>query len=181
MNCFAQDSLDFGKVKQDPAFDCVKSKTIEADFGMSSICNSKNQFELRFTMYRRPQGGSELIIFTYNNQKWDIKKYEKRYGTLGVKLISTNYQGNFDRVNNYVFKLVFDTLKNNGVFTLPNQGELNLKRNVFDGAAYKLTFKANTNFRSYWFENPETYLEDNREVIELKKYSTIAKILKSLF
>ena len=142
----------------------------------------KNQFELRLTMYRRPSGGSELIIFTYNNQqKWDVKKYERRYGWLGSRLILTYYQGSYDRVQNYIFKLVFDTLKNNGTFTLPNQEELNLNRNVFDGAAYKLTFKANNNFRSYWFENPESYLEDNPEVIELKKYSIIVKILYSLF
>lgn len=180
-NCFAQDSLDFGKVKRDTAFDCIKSKTIEADFGISSICNSKNQFELRLTMYLFPKGGSELIILTYDNQKWDVKKYEHRYGALGSKLASTYYQGSYDRVHNYIFKLVFDTLKKNGAFTLPNQKELNLKGNVFDGALYKLTFKANNNFRSYWFENPETYLEENPEIKELKKYSAIVKILNSLF
>lgn len=179
-NCFAQDSLNFGEVKQDTAFDCIKSTTSEADFGINSICNSKNQFELRLTTYNRPHGGSGLIILTFNNQKWDVKKYEKRDGGLGSKLITTYYQGNYDRVQNYIFKLVFDTLKNNSVFTLPNQKELNLKRNVFDGAAYKLTFKANNNFRYYWFENPETYFEENPEIKELKKYSAIVKILNSL-
>jgi hypothetical protein len=180
-NCFAQDSLDFGKIKHDTAFDCAKSKTLESAFGINSICNSKNQFELRLTMYNRPGGGSGLIILTYNNKKWDVKKYQNTRGALGYKLTSTYYESNYDRVHEYIFKLVFDTLKNNNAFTLPNQEDLNLKGNIFDGAAYKLTFKANNNFRSYWFENPETYLEDNPEVIELKKYSAIVKILNSLF
>ena len=180
-NCFAQDSLDFGKVKPDTAFDCKKYMTLEADFGITSICNSKNQFELRLTSYSRPHGSSNLIILTYNNQKWDVKKYEIKSSWLGNKLTSSYYQNNYDRVQNYIFKLVFDTLKNKSAFTLPNQEDLNLNKNVFDGGAYRLTFKVNNNFRSYWFENPETYSEDYPEVIELKKYSAIVKILYSLF
>lgn len=180
-NCFAQDSLIFGKVKHDIAFDCEKAKTLEPDFGVNDICSSKKQFELRLTTYLRPGGGSELIILTYDTQNWDVKKYENKRGSLGRALTSTYYRDSYDSVHKLIFKLVFDTLKNNGVFTLPNQQQLNLKGKVFDGVAYKLTFKANSNFRSYWFENPETYLEDNPEVVELKKYTVIVKMLNSLF
>lgn len=180
-NCYAQDTLDFGRVKPDTAFDCKKYMTLEAGFGISSICNSKNQFELRLTSYSRPKGGAHLIILTYNNQKWDVKKYQITSSWLGNKLTTSYYQDNYDRVQNYIFKLVLDSLKNYGALTLPDQETLNLNKNVMDGGAYRLTFKVNSNFRSYWFENPESYSEDYPEVIELKKYAAIVKILNSLF
>ena len=88
-NCFAQDTLNFGKVKPDTAFDCKKYMTLEADFGITSICNSKNQFELRLTSYSRPHGGSNLIILTYNNQKWDVKKYQMDRTDRILRILST--------------------------------------------------------------------------------------------
>ncbi len=180
-DCYAQDSLNYGKVKNDTAFDCKNDRSKWRYFGISSICNSTNEFELRLQSFSRPQGAAEMIVLTYNNQKWDVKKYRHHRSSLGNALTSTSYDNNYDRVQKYIFGLVFDTLRNNGAFTLPNQEELNLKGNIFDGGAYQLTFKINKHFRSYWFENMESYLEENPEVTELKKYIAIVRILNSLF
>jgi hypothetical protein len=180
-NCYAQDSLNYGKVKPDTAFDCKNDNSRWPDLGVGSICNSTNEFELRLQGFDRPGSYSQMIVLTYKDKKWDVKKYERRGSSLGNALTSTSYNNNYDRVQKYIFGLVFDTLRNNGAFTLPNQEELHVKGDIMDGAAYRLTFKVNKYFRSYWFENPEDYLEQNPNVTELKKYIAIVRILNSLF
>lgn len=178
----AQDTLNYGKVKADTAFDCKNDNSGDPDFGIGSICNSKNEFELRLQGYSRPHVGSALIVLTWNKQnKWDAKKFERISGSLGDKLISTIYRYPLDRLKNYNLNIVFDTLKNNHVFTLPNQNELNAKGDIMDGPVYRITFKVRNNFRSYIFRSPESFLEQNPGMTELKNYSAIVKILYSLF
>lgn len=179
-DCCAQDSLDFGKVKADTAFNCKEERPKHPYLGIIDICNSKNQFELRLAMMNRPHGGKIVIILTYNDKKWDVKKYTTELTGLGELFTTSSYRYE-DYMKNYIFGIVFDSLKKNNVFTLPGQEELNLKGLIFDGAAYQVTFKVNNSFRSYWFENPEDFLEENPGVTELKNYIEIVRSLTHLF
>lgn len=178
----AQTHLDFGKIISDSAFDCAKNGKWESEFfNINSICDSKNQFELRLTTFGRPNGFTELILFTFDKQKWDIKKYENSRGTIGWKMIQTTFQPTNDTSTNFIYRLVFDTLRANDAFSLPDQATLNLKGHAADGAAYMLTFKIMNKFRSYSFRNLEYFSIVNTDIIELNKYSSILNILRGLF
>ena len=178
----AQTHLDFGKIISDSAFDCAQNGKWESDlFNINAICDSKNQFELRLTTYGRPNGFTELILLTFDKQKWNIKKYENSRGTIGGKMIQTTFQPTIDTSANFIFRLLFDTLKANDAFSLPDQATLNLKGSAADGAAYMLTFKVMDKFRSYRFRNLAYFSSVNTDITELKKYSAIVKILRGLF
>jgi hypothetical protein len=178
----AQTHLDFGKIISDSAFDCAKNGQWESGlFNINSICDSKNQFELRLTTFGRPNGFTELILLTFDKQKWDIKKYENSRGTIGRKMTQTTFQPTNDTSTNFIYRLVFDTLRANDAFSLPDQATLNLKGHAADGAAYMLTFKVMDKFGSYRFRNLEYFSSVNTDIIELKKYSAIMKMLRGLF
>src|SRR6476620_8247936 len=81
---------DFGEIKTNEHFDCINDSWNDSLFyGVGKICNSKNYFELRLNSSYMPHGGGELIVLLWNDDKWDIKKYSWRNGSLGRE-IQTN-------------------------------------------------------------------------------------------
>lgn len=177
----AQTLPDTGPVKYDSAFNCIENSSMESSqFKIPGICDSKNELEIRLKTYGAPKLYQSLIILSFNQGKWGIEKYLLTNGTAGNKISHTFYPNPYDNNNNIFFLRVFDLLKENHVFTLPNQRELKLNGSTNDGAFYLLSFKINNRFGSYSFTNPRSYLEQNPGVIELKNYYSIVDLMRSM-
>lgn len=180
---YAQNSLDFGKVKGDSTFDCDKNNELEFNmFGISSICNSKNPFELRLETFGLGHFYYRLTNLTYDGLKWNAVRYETKLNLLGAQVSETYLKKQTDSISRLFFISLFDSLKSDNAFALPNQEELSINgSSVHDGTAYTFTFKVNNNFRSYNFMNPQSYLDANPKSVELKQYILIRDILESIF
>jgi hypothetical protein len=187
---FNQDKIEFGAIRTDSNFKATH-RINYADsiyLGIGNILNSNNELEIRLTRAVLPHAGREIIILTYNNGTWDARKYrfEKThfYPTTSVTNIyatdiKTNltYQYTFDKY----FEDVFDTLKQNNIFLLPDMRELKYDKEIFDGVAFSITFKVKNQFRQYNFDNPGQYAEMNPDIPEFKQYDRIVRELRSLF
>ena len=79
-----------------------------------------------------------------------------------------------------VFSNVFDSLKANGLFQLPDASKLKYDHSIMDGVKFYLTYKANRSFRTYSFDNPRSYYEHNKDMPEFRQYDSLATILDSL-
>ena len=181
----AQEKPVFGEVKADKLFKCTEYAERDAVYAtcnpVENICNSKYELEIRLHYYSMPHGGEGLIIVTYGNNKWDARMYKYERASLGYQLQYTIAKPEFNNMYNYSFSLVFDTLKSNHIFLLPSQAELPVKGWVSDGVGYAITFKAGDQFRTYYFNNPKSYMQMNENLPELKQYETIVRNLFNLF
>lgn len=181
---YAQKPLDYGMVKVDSVYDCHKTnlKFDSLYFGIKSICNSKNELEIRLKIFRRPNGGTELIILAYDNIKWISKKFQLTHGIAGNKIDRTTFDDYFnDTTHNFVYRTIFKILKDNNVFALPDQDELNIVSNVYHGTRFELTFKAGNKFRTYAYENPEFYSNEYKDIKELKQFINLKNELQGIF
>lgn len=180
---YSQTKLQYDDIIFDSSFVCNDSFLY--DYGVSSICRSNNEFELRLESISRPKGGRELIVIGYNKEKWHANKYRYMSGIVGYKRETINIfpvAEDFDyRMYNYIFKLTFDTLKNNRIFLLPDQNTLKLDGEIYDGVVYTLTYKVNYQFRRYSFNNIESFFSYNPKCKELQNYITITKYMYQLF
>ena len=180
---FAQDKIDPGPIKADSNFikNFCSGKIHKDEFGLTPICFSENEIEIRLTSYFMPGGDRDLILLSYCKGSWDAKKYSYRSGgpwnTITVASIESTGYG----VKEKVFDMFFDTLKANKIFLLPNMSELNLHdAGVHDGLFQNLTFKVGSQFRSYRFRNVTDFIEKNTGVEELKNYFEISKTITSI-
>jgi len=179
----SQTRLKYGDVIFDSSFTCNNSDSF--NYGINNICKSNNEFELRLESIARPNGSRELIVIGYNKEKWYANKYLYLRGSVGYKRETINIlplSEDFDyKIYNHIFKLTFDTLKNNRIFLLPNQDVLKLDGIILDGTIYKLTYKVNNKYRQYNFNNIESYFADNPKSKELQNYIKITKYMYMLF
>ena len=162
VNCFSQTRLDFGEIQGNDLSKCID--TIDG-----KICHSKNQLEIRLTKAILLSGSYESIVLAYNGIKWTAVKYE------GDWIHDTVVK--FDLQPIRKFEAIFSALKENKIFTLPDQEELNAKGSVDDGSEFSLSFKAKNKFRTYHFSNPDTYQKYNKNLIEFENYINIVEIL----
>jgi hypothetical protein len=84
---------------------------------------------------------------------------------------------------NSAFSSIFDSLKENEIFLLPNQNELKYdsdKLKIYDGGGYKLTFKVNNSFRSYAYNNIKQYAETYPTIKEFKEFENIVEYMNRL-
>jgi hypothetical protein len=177
-----QYKIEYGRVKFDSSFNC--SENLKADslyYGIRNICESDCEVEIRLQSFNRPHGGSQLVILSFNNGRWNASKYKYNRGNTGIKREVTTLEPEYERVYNFVFELTFDTLRLNNIFLLPDQKDLKLKGEILDGATYVLAYKVGNKFRSYGFNNIESFAELNPASKELKNYITIVKYLMKLF
>lgn len=164
--CFSQNKLDFGDVIGNDVSAC-KTKID------GTICKSKNELEISLTGASLLVGRYKTVTITYNNTKWEASELEGDW--------VHNTKLNNAIVPNSSFEKIFDTLKINGIFTLPDQKELKYNGAVDDGIEYTLSFKAGKKFRSYSFDNPDLYLEMNKTSPEFLHYTNIVDILFKQF
>ncbi len=174
----AQDQLNYGKVLTDKDFTCNTRPFLDSFFNLANICDAKNELEIRLRISYMPLPDFDFIVVTYDGNKWAATKYEENWGdpsTSGAQIKSYKLQPSRD------FETIFSALKRNNIFTLPNQSDINIKRNILDGVVYTLTFKAGDKFRTYYFDNPTEYRKQNKKMQEFKNYERIATILYSWF
>lgn len=164
--CFSQNKLDYGEVVGNNVSTC-KTKID------GTICKSKNELEISLTRAWLLAGRYETITITYNNIKWEASKLEGDW--------VHNTKIDYAVIPLTSFEKILDTLKINGIFILPDQKELKYNGSVDDGTEYTLSFKAGKKFRSYSFENPDIYLESNKNSTEFLHYTNIVEILFNQF
>jgi hypothetical protein len=180
VNTNAQQNLSFGKIKADSNFcSSGRERSLQSifkpiDSAFTTICNSNNELEIRLLAVSLPHVSMQLIILTFNNGNWGIKKYSSKDAALGNELSYTTIKIGEDRkpVSNYYLNSVFETLKNNNIFLLPFKEELDDKYIQHDGAAFTLTFKAGNSFRSYSF--------NGSIAASFKQYDTILHTMEGL-
>jgi len=175
---FAQNPPDFGKVRADTNF-CTNYSPgwLDSIYNIPNICNTVNQLELRFWTVGLPMPNFELITLSYDSiSGWQAFKYTDNYS---YAMYDTAVKQTVTKLKLKPapdFETLFDALKRNDIFTLPNQRELKFTDFVLDGTNYEVTFKAGDKFRTYTFYNPEILLKRNRQVKEFKKYIRIARL-----
>lgn len=176
--CYSQNTLQFGKVKNDRFFNC--KHYLDNNFEKNSICNSKNELEIRLYSIGFPRGNHNLIILSFS-KKWRAVRYEMDVSLSNEPVTKTILDD--DSLNNCKLEHsnIFDSLKANNIFLLPNQYDLKIERSVLDGVGYFLEFKAKNKFNSYRFSNPESYAKSHPEIKEFRQYANIAKLMFGLF
>jgi hypothetical protein len=170
----SQPKIDTGPIKSDPGFSCPASpSSIETECGFSNICRSNNDMEIRLDAEGAPIPYFALYVLMYNGKTWSAAKYEK----LGKSLKTDSLK------KDILVEHLFDTLKQNNVFTLPDQDNIKIKSTFFvdDGIQYSLTFKAGGKYRRYTFNNPDIYQEKFKDIKEYANYSSIAAAFDSAF
>jgi len=171
-------TVDFGAIKVDSNFDCAANLWNDStDFGVGNICDSKNQLEIRFYEGIMRENGVELIILTYNDSTWNAYKYTcKRHYIIGAEKSFTTFKPYPDHSKweyNFGFKNTFDILQRNDIFLLADGHTLKDDYPTHDAVSFRITFKVNNNFRSYWFGEPA--------VLQHPKYKAIVTEMKNLF
>lgn len=181
----SQRFFDLGLVRYDSLFNCTDSASLRFNdkrFGVSDICESGNEIEIRLKLYYRPGSSSDLFIFSFNKEKWDVRKFKLRGGYLGQELTTTIYT-NLNQSylgTDQTCSWILNQLIANKIFSLPDQHELNHEQIAFDGLAILISFKVRDKFRRYWYENPESYCEAYPGAIEYPCIVEIIKTIKSL-
>jgi len=160
---FSQTNLDFGK---------VSGSNVCADSVDPKICQSKNQLEIQLTRVSGLTGIYDRVFLFYDGFKWKAKKEESDLAHSTIKAYALKPLSNFDTI--------FNVLKSNKIFILPDQQELkNVQGSVDDGYEYTLFFKAGDQFRVYEFNNPDIYITYNKNITEFTNYLKIVEILFS--
>ena len=161
---FAQKKLNFGKVIGQPISTCRDPK--------NPVCESPYQLDIYWTAASPMFGSSTTIHLTFDGKKWAATQYHKTLQKKSdtIKLIPA-----------ISYDSIFNALKKNRIFTLPDQDSLQLKFFVLDGSDYTLVFKAGNEFRRYKFNNPDIHKESNPTVKELDYYIAIIKIFGTGF
>ena len=186
----SQNKPDVGKIVADKHFNCNNysfidplygsREFIDSLYGIKNICESKNKIEIRFTTSYAPTPTFDIIILSYDNNKWSGKKFEFNSDTLYYDSTLNAEEGKVVvsrlKTNQGFDSLVYLLTKNN-LFSLPNLTEIKNKPDgPTCGLMHSLTFKVDNNFRTYKFANIEYYTEHSKKKI-FKNYYNIFEIL----
>lgn len=176
----SRNKIGYGSVKSDPSFSCNDTQNqVEIYCRLDKICNSKNELEIRLAVEYKPLADFALYVLTKNDNGWTATKYSRDFhhsnnnNSIPITSHKLNVQQDIEKL--------FDTLKQNDVFSLPDQKDLKVQDYVDDGSWYTLTFKVGEKFRKYEFNNPDIYQEEFGQVVEFKKYLNIANIFYNSF
>lgn len=165
----------YGFVKADPYFSCdgPQSQT-EISFGLNKICESKNSLEIRVEVSFELLNKTVLYVLTNSDSGWAVVNYDKAIAksTHTFKLTSQEW-----------VKSLFDTLKKNNILTLPDQRDIKLPYyfDVDDGVICSVTYKVDSEFRHYEFNNPGIYREKFENIKEFENYFSIADAFYGAF
>ena len=167
----SQNKPDLGPVKSDPYFSLKHSLSPkEKECGLDDIYHSKNELEIRLNVEGQLFVFTELYVLTYNDTHWTAIKYGNK--SLRKKQDTTA-----------LVKALFNTLRQNNIFTLPDQDSIKLPStfSVDDGVYYTLTFKTGNSFRSYNFNNPDPYLQEFKSIKAFENYTNIVNAFNGAF
>lgn len=176
---------DTGRVIADPNFSCATAPSlIEARIGLGNICRSENDLEIRLNEEGEIILYYALYTLTCKDKTWTATKYETVFGHENQSNQDTALRiRSFNLKKNIRIEALFDTLKRNDIFTLPDQDNIHLPSTFYvdDGVSYSLTFKVGKKFRTYRFDNPEDYRRQFDNIKEFENYANIAATLVDAF
>jgi len=172
-----------GEVHADSSFVCIDwLQSDSSAFGVKEICNSENFIEIRLTTHL--MGSSELLILSFKNKEWVAEKHSFNYVTKKRKVISVIPKKEIRKDSAALFTTIFENLKSNRVFLLPDQKNLKKEEGtliITHGRLYRLSFKAGNSFRRYSYSNPERFTEYFPAVMAYKQMTQIVTLLNSIF
>ncbi len=184
-NGCSQTYPDTGRVIADPNFSCATAPSlIEARIGLGNICRSENDLEIRLNEEGEIILYHALYILTCKDKTWTATKYETFFGHENQSHQDTTLRiRSLNLKKNIRIEALFDILKRNDIFTLPDQDSIQTHSTYYvdDGVLYSLTFKVGKKFRTYHFDNPEDYRRQFDNIKEFENYENIAAILNHAF
>lgn len=138
-----------------------------------SLCASRYQLEISLAEVGGLSGVYEVVTLTFDGYSWQARKVvgdwiHNKTDTIVLQPLTRSDS-------------IFEALKANNVFTLPDQDSLRLKGSVDDGLEYTLSFKAGDYIRSYKFSNPEENKRTNANITELENYTSIIRVFALSF
>ena len=164
INSLAQVKLNFGEVQGKSITRCDEKKD-------GKICYSSNQFEISLSVWQSQTPISKTVTLSYDGFNWKAARFEKGWKKDSVTVFNLKPTISYDSI--------FAAIKQNNVFTLPNQTDLKISGAVDDGVEYVLVYKVNDTYRRYSFNNVNTLLESNRNVPEMINYANLENIFFS--
>jgi hypothetical protein len=130
---------------------------------------------------------NELIILSFNSNKWIAEKYYPQYITKRKKILSEILMKKTKTDSAGLFMSIFDSLKSNQLFLLPDQRTV-IKRTinegviaVSDGVLYTITYKVGNLYRRYYYGNPEIFATHYPKELEYKQVIAIIHLLDNIF
>ena len=172
-----------GEVRADSSFVCIDwLQSDSSAFGVKEICNSENFIEIRLKTHI--MASSELLILSFKNNEWFAEKHSFEYVTKKKKVISVTPKKEIRKDSATLFTTIFENLKSNMVFLLPDQKNLKKEERaliVSHGVLYSLSFKAGNSFRRYNYSNPEIFTKYFPTVLAYKQMTQIVTLLNSIF
>ena len=180
---FSQNKIDPGPIKADSNFlhKLCFGEMHKDEFGLEPICQSKNEIEIRLFSRFHLSNTHTLIVFSENNGKWNAEKFSKKSQGIWDVVSHSTLQSSEDSLRNSTLNMVFDLLKDHGLFILPDQSELKLPEKRVEGSIYIITFKVGAEFRSYRCNSIEDYAKENPLNEDLQNYNYLVRNLNSFF
>jgi hypothetical protein len=179
------------KVKADPGFHCrgysfvdplySTGQMLDSSYGIPAIRDSPNEIEIRLTSTYGPSSIFEFAYLSFDGKKWSGKKYQFNLDPMYVhsdssralkeqKVFITPFRPDS-------LEIMFDTLKSNNIFTLPDLKDIKVEAAVKCGITYVLTFKTGDQLRTYQFNNTDKYMEKYPGIEAFRNYDTIARLM----
>jgi hypothetical protein len=176
----AQKMPDTGKILADSNFICTDPiQPDSTEFNVKEICHSNNDIEIR--LKTNVGATSELIILLFNNNKWTAEKYYPEYITRRRKILSEVLRIKTKNDSAGYFTSIFESLRSNSLFILPDQQGIKSRLFVVDGILYTVTFKVGNEYRRYRYSSPELQAKQYPNVPEYKQVLSIINLLNDIF
>jgi hypothetical protein len=178
---FSQGQLDYGNVLTDKKFGCDTNQFTQELYtsykystGLKTICESKNELEIRFYTTWEVVPGWSLYIITYNKGEWNAYEY---WYNFGHKTFDTLHPvKTFSLKPDYGFDFLFKKLKQNNIFTLPDAGTIKFEDDCTDPPVNVITYKVQDKFRRYRMDFPCNYKEKYPKIMTFEYYYKLVDI-----
>jgi hypothetical protein len=177
----SQNQLNYGKVLADRYFQCDTNQFKKELYSyykysieLKTICESKNDLEIRYYTTWGVTPGWKLYIIGYNKGHWSAYEYWYNFGR---KTFDTLHPVKISSLTpNHGFDSLFKKLKQNNIFTLPDEGTIDFELDYTDPAYNLITYKVHNKFRSYRILFPSNYKEKYPNIKSFEYYDKLLDI-----
>lgn len=170
----AQNKIDFGEL---PVVDSNYTWHNYDRFPISKlnpITVTKSILEIR-VYYFTMMAPASCRILSFDGELWHLVDVSSSVDSTKATRFDTL------QVAQNILELGFDSLKKNKIFTVANQGSLNLDHVVDDGVTGFILYKAGNTLGTYDYDNPCSYSNLHKEIIDLKYLCRILHIFDDLY
>lgn len=178
---FSQSHLDYGKVLADKGFLCDTNKFkqelctyYKSSTGVKTICQSKNELEIRLYTTWSVIPGWSLYIITYHEGQWNAQEYWYNFGRKTFDTLQP--VKTFSLKPDYSFDSLFRKVKQNNIFTLPDAWTIKFEDDCSDPPYNVITYKVKNKFRKYRVDYPCNYQEKYPKVKTFEYYNKLLDI-----